>query len=152
MLNEYITKLCLVLNIPLPNISFDTSDFKSLTMLAQCDAKNNMIYVKNLKITNPDLFFSIAHEIRHLWQYQTNYKEFLSNYKTVDVLGLEKYNAQPAEIDANAFSSIIMTELFHLQPLWNGLSHENIIAIQNRANNIKHDYLDAINLYFDHLQ
>lgn len=35
---------------------------------------------------------------------------------------VEEYNLQTAEVDANAFGSIIMTEFFGMKPLFQGLS------------------------------
>ena len=47
---------------------------------------------------------------------------------------IEEYNLQIAEVDANAFASIIMVEYFKLQPQWNGLSDKVISAINDRIN------------------
>ena len=90
------------------------------------------IYLKDYDKPNPDQLFSIAHELRHVWQIENNQELYFSNYQTVDIIGIEKYNLQPAEVDANAFASIVMVDFFHLQPQYKGLSVSVISAIKNR--------------------
>ena len=140
MIEEYITDICKLLNINKPSISYDNSNFTTDTMMAQCDVINNVIYLNNLDKLNPDYFLSIAHELRHIYQYQ-KYKDFyMSDYKTSDQCSsIEEYNLQIAEIDANAFASIVMTDCFHVQPQWKGMSYKVINAINNRINVLSHE-------------
>ena len=110
MINDYkfyINKICSVLKIKPPHISFDNSKFKSNTMLAMCETENNTIYLKETDILTPDHIFAIAHELRHLWQFQNNKELFLSNYESIDKIGLEKYNSQLDKVDAHAFAAIL---------------------------------------------
>lgn len=76
MIQEFITNICKILNIPIPSISYDTSNFATDTMMAQCDPEGDIIYLKKYNSPNPDQFFSIAHELRHIWQLH----ELLKNY------------------------------------------------------------------------
>lgn len=136
MITEYITDICKELNIAVPQVSFDTSNFKTDTMLALCDG--NTIYLKYDKPI-PDQLFSIAHELRHLWQIQTDNHYYFDNYKPVTDLDIEAYNLQPAEIDANAFASIVMVDYFHLRPLYQNMSDKVISAIQDRIAHISNN-------------
>ncbi len=36
MIQEFITEICDILNIPKPSVSFDTSNFPTDTTMAQC--------------------------------------------------------------------------------------------------------------------
>ena len=135
MIKEYITDICNLLKIEVPKISFDSTNFKTKTTLAQCEPELNVIYVKKIDKPNPDYLFSIAHELRHLYQYQKDKQFYFSKYKTSDkCLSVEEYNLQIAEVDANAFAAIIMTDCFRLQPQWNGLSNRVINGINKQIN------------------
>ena len=111
--------------------------------MAQCELTNNVIYLNKLDKPNPDYLFAIAHELRHIFQHKNDEQFYLSNYKTSDnCSSVEEYNLQIAEVDANAFASIIMVEYFKLQPQWNGLSDKVINAINDRINIIIHELND----------
>ena len=133
MIEEFIIDICELLDIPVPSISYDTSHFPTETTMAQCELTSNIIYLNKLDKPNPDYLFAIAHELRHIFQYQNDEKFYLSNYKTSDKCSsIEEYNLQIAEVDANAFASIVMIEYFHRKPKWNGLSDKVINAINSR--------------------
>lgn len=140
MIEEFITDVCELLKIKTPKISYDTSHFSTSTTLAQCEPSVNMIYLTKINKPNPDYLFSIAHELRHIYQYQNNTKLYLSNYKTSDICSsVEEYNLQIAEIDANAFAAIVMINFFSIKPQWNGLSDKVVNEINKRINIIIHE-------------
>ena len=140
MIEEFITDVCELLKIKVPKISYNTSHFPTKTTLAQCEPTANIIYLTKIDKLNPDYVFSIAHELRHIYQYQTDEDFYLSGYKPSNkCLSIEEYNLQIAEVDANAFASIIMVEYFSMKPQWNGLSDKVINAIDNRINIIIHE-------------
>lgn len=140
MIEEFITDVCELLEIEVPKISYDTSHFPTKTTLAQCEPSINTIYLNKTDKPNPDYIFSISHELRHIYQYQTDEKFYLSGYKPSNKCSsVEEYNLQVAEVDANAFASIIMVEYFSMKPQWNGLSDKVINAIDNRINIIIHE-------------
>lgn len=122
MIHNFINDICEILNISVPVVSFDTSSFQSKTTMAQVNRSCDTIYIKNHDNHDPDLFFSIAHELRHVWQIRTNEELYLSEYKPVDSCGsIEEYNLQIAEIDANAFAAMVMIDFFRITPLFNGM-------------------------------
>lgn len=133
MIKEFITDVCELLEIEIPKISYDTSHFPTKTTLAQCEPTANIIYLTKVDKPNPDYVFSIAHELRHIYQYQTNEEFYLSGYKPSNKCSsVEEYNLQIAEVDANAFAAIIMTDFFSLKPQWHGLSNKVIDTIEKR--------------------
>ena len=137
MINEYIKSVCQILKIKEPSISYDASNFNTDTMMAQCAFDGSTIFLKKIDKPNFDYAFSIAHELRHVWQIRSDFESYFSNYKPVDQCSsVEEYNLQPAEVDANAFAAIVLTDFFHLKPLWNGLPDTVITAINSRISTI----------------
>ena len=140
MINEFITDICELLKIDVPHVSYVTSHFPTKTTWAQCEPITNTIYLSKMDKINPDYLFSIAHELRHIYQFQTDKQFYLSDYKPSDECSsVDEYNLQMAEVDANAFASIIMADFFSVKPRWNGLSAAVIDSINNRINIIIHE-------------
>lgn len=133
MLEQYINEICEILNINVPKISYDTSNFATNTMMAQVSISGDIIYIKECDKLNPDQLFAVAHELRHIWQIKNDEQLYFSEYKTIDEIGsVEQYNLQLAEVDAHAFGSMVMSDFFGLKPQWNGLSQKVIDTINNR--------------------
>lgn len=133
MIEEFITDVCELLDVEVPKISYNTSHFLTTTTLAQCEPTANIIYLTKIDKPNPDYVFSIAHELRHIYQYQTDEEFYLLGYKPSNKCSsVEEYNLQIAEVDANAFASIVMTDFFSIKPQWYGLSDRVIDTIENR--------------------
>ena len=133
MIKEFITDVCELLEIRVPKISYDTTHFATKTTMAQCKPETNTIYLNKVDKPNPDYVFFIAHELRHIYQYQIDEKFYLSGYKPSNKCSsVEEYNLQIAEVDANAFASIVMSDFFSIKPQWNGLSNKVIDAIEKR--------------------
>lgn len=88
MIKEFITDVCELLEIKVPKISYDTIHFSTKTTLAQYEPVTNTIYLNKVDKLNPDYVFSIAHELRHIYQYQTDlvihnylfFYQFSNNY------------------------------------------------------------------------
>lgn len=132
MIEDFIEELCEILSIEIPDVSYDVSNFSSDTMLAQCSPDGSAIYIKKVDNPSPDHLFSIAHELRHVWQIRTD-KKYTSEYKPVELCAsLEEYNLQIAELDANAFAGLIMIDFFHIKPLFEGLPEAVKSEIFNR--------------------
>lgn len=122
MIKDFINDVCEILNINTPVILYDTSNFSSDTMMAQCSHDGSTIYLKRLDKTNPDQFFAIAHELRHVWQINNDEQLYFADYKPVDLCeSVENYNLQIAEVDANAFAGLVMIDFFGLKPLFEGI-------------------------------
>lgn len=123
MIYDFINEICTILNIPVPSVSFDTSNFATDTMMAQVDIDGETLYLKKYDKPNPDQLFSIAHELRHIWQTKDSKALYFSEYKPIDLCScVEEYNLQLAEIDANAFAVLIMADFFHLKPTFPNVS------------------------------
>lgn len=122
MIYDFINDICDILNIPAPSVSFDISNFQTDTMMAQCKPDGSVIYIKKITKPSMDYLFSIAHELRHIWQIQNDEGLYFSTYKPIDLCtSVEEYNLQIAEIDANAFAGLVMIDFFRLKPLFEGV-------------------------------
>lgn len=56
---------------------------------------------------------TLAHEMRHCWQHETDAKKYFENYHFVNFYGknLENYYLQPAEVDACAYALRFINEV-----------------------------------------
>ena len=141
MVDEFISDVCDILDIPIPIISFDTSNFTSNTMMAQCNSDGTVIYIKEKQTPNPDYFFSSAHELRHIWQILNDSTFYLQHYKTrIECNNLDEYNLQIAELDANAFAGLIMIDFFKIKPLFTDSSTLVVSKIFERMDLISKDF------------
>lgn len=84
MIDKYISHICDILGIVPPEVSFDTSNFSTDTMLAQCSLDGSTIHLKKIDKPNIDYLFAIAHELRHVWKIRTDVDHWLSDYKPAD--------------------------------------------------------------------
>ena len=133
MINDYLQCLCRVLQVDLPTLKTDDV-LLTPTMIAYLDPGTNVLHVKRNVSDQRDTFFAVAHELRHAWQAKYAPDLYLTDYHPVTSSGDRvAYNLQPAEIDANAFASVIMTKLFRARPLFDGMPDEVITAIEKRS-------------------
>lgn len=137
-LEKYILEICRILKIAIPSIRIDNIRLQTSTTLAQYDPYNKIIYVRKYdnKLRN-DFFFSIAHELRHAWQWKNKKSYYFDNYKPSHLMpDIYSYNMQVAEIDANAFATIVMTDVFGVEPLFDNLPADVKQAIESRVREI----------------
>lgn len=136
---DYIKSICAVLKINLPEVIEDSERFNQKTMFAEADLKNNRIFLSD-KVGFTDFDFAIAHELRHLWQAQDDFDKWFGNYVKSSETDIETYNLQPAEIDANAFATIVMVDVYHLKPRFDNLPKEIVDLIYERAEKISKNF------------
>ena len=142
-LDELITLICSDLNISKPKVEIDKEDkiFESDTQLAAYDMENNILYLKKNYITGLDLYFVLAHELRHKYQVDNGLFD-MENYKHSNECSLEEYNLQFVELDANAYAYLIMVSLFHRATLYKGLSGHVRDKIMERVKEIYEDDME----------
>jgi hypothetical protein len=137
----FINELSEFLEITPPLVSFDTSHFPTATTIAQYEVTGDTIHLNKAYTDTGDFYFALAHELRHAWQFKKHKEVYFKNYRSNTVkLSIEAYNLQPAEIDANAFATIIVADYFGLKPLYNGLSQKVKDAIKRRVDEIMKEY------------
>lgn len=137
MLYSYIHTICMLLKIQEPVISYDTSVFPSKEVKAMYIHNQNTIYLSSFEHPSFEILFSIAHELRHAWQFQNQPALYFETYQTFqDCKSLDEYNIQPAELDANAFGEFILDSFFHISPQYFSLSENTRKKIHERAKEI----------------
>ena len=141
MIQQFISDICDILNIATPSVSFDISNFPTNTMMAQVNSSGDTIYLKKYDKPNPDQLFSIAHELRHIWQIQNNNHLYFSTYKPINLCkSVEEYNLQIAELDANAFGGLIMIDFFNLKPLFEGVPNSVKVKIYEQMEYLRTEF------------
>lgn len=117
---EFVNGICRALKIRRPTVQrYDGTG----TGLADLSSDGKTLRVRQAA-DERDLYFAIAHELRHGWQLRHR-QELLDGYKTRAECGsVEEYNLQPAEIDAHAYAALVMISAFGVRPLFDGLSDD----------------------------
>ena len=139
IIRQFVKDVADILKIDAPEVTQNADNFESDTMLAQVYVRGDgrfFVYLKDIDNITLDTYFSIAHEMRHIWQVKTDFETYMRSYKNRSNLSLEDYNNQLAEIDANAFATVIMEILFDITPLYSGMSEKTIELIEERADYI----------------
>lgn len=129
--NDFLVLICNQLSIDIPNIKRENFVSGSETTLAYYDGE--VLHLRKKYKLKYDLFFAIAHELRHAWQIKNKRKFYFENYKTREELDVFDYNMQPSELDANAYAMIAIINIFDVQPSFDGLDDKIKEAIKNRA-------------------
>lgn len=135
-MDKFIRIICEDLNIPIPRISNDTSVFCTDTQLAACSSDGNTIYLPKTDTLTPELMLAIAHELRHVYQIKYFPDKYFKTYSPNHSISTEEYNLQEAEIDANAYASVIISCLIGIKPLFQNMSKNVRDAISKRAKEI----------------
>lgn len=120
-IKEFINDVCEDLDISAPKIVEATIDFPTVTTIAAYDDTTDSIYLRHADENSPDTYFAIAHELRHKWQFLEDEEFYFGNYCTSKELGIELYNKQVAELEANAYATAIMIDFFEVYPQFSNL-------------------------------
>lgn len=127
-----------ILSIKCPKIKFIPKKEKS-GVLAKVIVNNKIAKKINFALDYEnvyDAYFSICHELRHVYQIKYNYQIFEKYVEKDTDISTESYNLQEAEIDANAFGSLYMQANFGVKPLFLGYSNKVKEEIDKQIENI----------------
>lgn len=143
-INKIVKEVSIMLNIKEPIIKYDTSSFESNTQFASANVKDYIIYLNDKMPNELDIYFAVAHEMRHLWQYQNeSWRDTITKHRSNSKLSTQEYNSQAEEVDANAFATYFMINNFNVRPLFNGFNSKMKRKTLNRYFQIKKE-LDHI--------
>ena len=133
---DFVKDISRKLKIDPPKIVF-VNQLRTKTQLAEAIIENGKSTLKVKRANNDlDVAFAIIHECRHIFQAKYNTFSLGSHVSNVDA-SVENYNMQPEEIDANAFATKIMSEMFGVKPLFDGLDEDIKSAIYKAANELE---------------
>lgn len=111
--------------------------------LAGCAPESGAVYFPSSRLASlPDAVFALAHEMRHMWQYQKAYPKYrleMMNYRTADLCKTtDEYNLQWPELDANAFAAYWCRSRMGITPSFGSLSEDTRKRIYDNAVVIGH--------------
>lgn len=128
---EFIKEVCEDLCISIPDsVVTDDKKFNQGTQLAALAYENekSILYLRTkYEYGDVDMAFAIAHELRHKYQIDTHVFDF-DNYKTSDKLSIREYNLQSEEVDANAYTYIVLLDFFKLKVDFKLLLKDDAVA------------------------
>lgn len=129
--------VCNQLSIPLLSVRF-SSELPTHTMMGFRQPKQTSVTIDDA-IRDPLLLtFALAHEARHVWQ-EHYAPQMLASYSPSEQVCQEDYNLQPAEVDANAYASLVTASAFGCEPVFDSLSPCVLKAIKARMREIQNE-------------
>ena len=134
---KFAREICDILDIPVPIIKFVSADrMHTGTQIAALTP--DAVLIRDDIAVSAELFFALAHELRHVYQIANG--ESLEEYRTSDKIGVERYNLQPLEVDANAFGALIMSDFFGIVPQFRNMPDTVRKAIKDRMKQLQKEY------------
>ena len=131
---KFAREICDILEISVPDIKFVSADrMHTGTQIAALTP--NAVLIRNDIAVSPELFFALAHELRHAYQIANG--ESLEEYQENDRISIEQ---QPLEVDANAFGALVMADYFGIVPQFQNMSNTVRKAINNRVKQLQKEY------------
>ena len=127
---KYVNQLANELEINKPKIVYISKDDQH----ARANMTNNVLTLFNEFDFIYDLYFCIAHEMRHAYQFKCKefYKEAFKSYKPRNEVSPHDYNMQLLELDANAYAYMVVRDDFGVEMLLN-CDDDVMSAIKRRA-------------------
>lgn len=108
--SNFITDVCFVLGIDVPKV---TNDFlETCTDTRKEQFTGEKFFIPATDEPDSEFLFYVAHNLRVRWQFLTNPDYF--DFQSVEEIGIDNYDNQPAEVDAAAFASLYMINYFQL--------------------------------------
>lgn len=134
---KFAREICDILEISAPDIKFVSADrMHTGTQIAALTP--GAVLIRDDIAVSPELFFALVHELRHA--YQIAHGESLEGYRTSDQIGVERYNLQPLEVDANAFGALVMSNYFGIVPQFHNMPDTVRKAINDRMKQLRKEY------------
>ena len=154
-LDDFLTDVCIMLDIDVPKIIVDDEYLSSLNSIcrSEFDLKTGetRIIVKSKYENKLLLFASLAHELRHHWQFRKYGIEWLEA-KTRGELSPDEYNLQRPELDAQAFVAFVIKDFYSIRIIFNELKKETSEIIYRKAAELEKTDLDSSMLLYLKLQ
>ena len=90
---------------------------------------------------DPLIFVSMAHDLRQIWQLETDPAEWFDGYKSAaEFGGLDDFFQQKSEVDANGFAMLMLAAVFGLEPQFNPLNDTTFQMIYARFKELSDEY------------
>lgn len=132
-LDDFTAKIASMLGVPCPELRF-VETLSTPTQIAAMDSENLVLTLRS-SASDLDAAFAVAHELRHLWQQQTERFD-LEEHAVPGSVSTIDYNLQAEEIDANAFGALVMESFFRVRPTFPSLPPDLVQMIDFRKHTI----------------
>lgn len=130
--SNFITDVCFVLGIDVPKVTHNFLEICTDTRKEQFTGEK--FFIPATDEPDSEFLFYVAHNLRVRWQFLTNPDYF--DFQSVEEIGIDNYDNQPAEVDAVAFASLYMIGYFQLMDDFTSVSCQTRELILKRMEEI----------------
>ena len=132
LISNFIADACFVLGIDVPKVTHNFLEICTDTRKEQFTGEK--FFIPATDEPDSEFLFYVAHNLRVRWQFLTNPDYF--NFQSVEEIGIDNYDNQPAEVDAVAFASLYMIGYFQLMDDFTSVSCQTRELILKRMEEI----------------
>lgn len=132
LISNFIADVCFVLGIDVPKVTHNFLEICTDTRKEQFTGEK--FFIPATDEPDSEFLFYVAHNLRVRWQFLTNPDYF--NFQSVEEIGIDNYDNQPAEVDAVAFASLYMIGYFQLMDDFTSVSCQTRELILKRMEEI----------------
>ena len=132
LISNFIADICFVLGIDVPKVTHNFLEICTDTRKEQFTGEK--FFIPATDEPDSEFLFYVAHNLRVRWQFLTNPDYF--NFQSVEEIGIDNYDNQPAEVDAVAFALLYMIGYFQLMDDFTSVSCQTRELILKRMEEI----------------
>lgn len=132
LISNFIADVCFVLGIDVPKVTHNFLEICTDTRKEQFTGEK--FFIPATDELDSEFLFYVAHNLRVRWQFLTNPDYF--DFQSVEEIGIDNYDNQPAEVDAVAFASLYMIGYFQLMDDFTSVSCQTRELILKRMEEI----------------
>lgn len=132
LISNFIADVCFVLGIDVPKVTHNFLEICTDTRKEQFTGEK--FFIPAIDEPDSEFLFYVAHNLRVRWQFLTNPDYF--DFQSVEEIGIDNYDNQPAEVDAVAFASLYMIGYFQLMDDFTSVSCQTRELILKRMEEI----------------
>lgn len=132
LMSNFIADVCFVLGIDVPKVTHNFLEICTDTRKEQFTGEK--FFIPATDEPDSEFLFYVAHNLRVRWQFLTNPDYF--DFQSVEEIGIDNYDNQPAEVDAVAFASLYMIGYFQLMDDFTSVSCQTRELILKRMEEI----------------
>lgn len=132
LISNFIADVCFVLGIDVPKVTHNFLEICTDTRKEQFTGEK--FFIPATDEPDSEFLFYVAHNLRVRWQFLTNPDYF--DFQSVEEIGIDNYDNQPAEVDAVVFASLYMIGYFQLMDDFTSVSCQTRELILKRMEEI----------------
>lgn len=134
---EFAKNIATFLGIKIPKLECDEN--AELDMTSEYIPYEDKIVLREV-LGSTESYFTIAHELRHKWQFEKEYEIYFEEYKEIENINGKEYREQKAEIDADAFGMVMLIKYFGGTVCFDGYSRKEKKERIKRAKELAERY------------